>query len=207
MSAVLLIMIAPLCAAAIWLEHVGPLPLIGAGWARPAPRVWPADLMGPLTAYANEQRDAAPIFNEPILGGFLIYNSPKLRVFIDGRCELYGQAFLREFVAAWRDPSRVDQWQKQFGFRAALIEADSPLRRYFDKSGQWRLVAKSPAAVFYRLNEHGSAIGIQDDLTQRRKEYRRKSIPLEQKITEGTELGCSSVSSVFSCSIRSYLRH
>jgi hypothetical protein len=152
LSAVLLIMIAPLLAAAVWLEHVGPLPLIGASWARPAPRVWPGDLMEPLTAYADQQQVGTPIFNEPILGGFLIYNFPKLRVFIDGRCELYGQAFLREFVAAWRDPFRVDQWQKQFGFRAALIEADSPLRSYFDKSGKWRLVAESPAAAFYRMD-------------------------------------------------------
>ena len=152
MTAAILIMTAPLFAAAIWLKHVGPLPLIGAGWARPTPRVWPEGLIGPLTAFADEHRDGTPVFNEPILGGFLIYNFPKLRVFIDGRCELYGEAFLQDFVTAWGDPSRVGQWQEEFGFRAALIEADSPLRSYFDKSGQWRLVAEAPAAVFYRMD-------------------------------------------------------
>jgi hypothetical protein len=103
-----------------------------------------------LTAFADEQPDGTPVFNEPILGGFLIYNFPKFRTFIDGRCELYGEAFLRDFVAAWREPRRVGQWQQEFGFRAALIEADSPLRLYFDKDANWRLVAKSPTAVFYR---------------------------------------------------------
>jgi hypothetical protein len=149
---VLLIMIVPLAAATVWLKHIGPLPLIGAGWARPTPRVWPAELLGPLKSYAAEQPDGTPIFNEPILGGFLIDQCPELRVFIDGRCELYGEGFLRDFVAAWDHPARVDNWQKQFSFRAALVEADSPLRQYFDKSGRWRIVAQSPAAVFYRMN-------------------------------------------------------
>jgi hypothetical protein len=147
----LLIMMVPLAAAAVWLKHVGPLPLVGAGWAHPAPRVWPAELLGPLTSYADTLPDGTPIFNEPILGGFLIDECPKLRVFIDGRCELYGEGFLRDFVAAWNDSERVNQWQKQFGFRAALVEADSPLRQYFDKNSQWRIVAQSPAAVFYRM--------------------------------------------------------
>jgi hypothetical protein len=151
-TVILLIMIMPLAAAAVWLKHVGPLPLIGAGWARPAPRVWPAELLGPLTSYAAEHPDGTLIFNEPILGGFLINKCPTLRVFIDGRCELYGEDFLREFVAAWGDAARVGEWQKQYGFRAAMIEADSPLREYFDNSGQWRVVARSPAAVFYLMN-------------------------------------------------------
>ena len=153
MAAVLLILTAPLLGMAMWLEHVGPLPLIGAGWARPTPRVWPDALIGPLTAFADEHPDGTPVFNEPILGGFLIYNFPRLRTFIDGRCELYGEAFLKNFVAAWREPSNVGRWQQEFGFRAALIEADSPLRRYFDKGDHWRLVAQSPTAVFYRMQD------------------------------------------------------
>jgi hypothetical protein len=158
-AAVVLIMTAPLFVAAIWLEHAGPLPLIGAGWARPTPRVWPGELIEPLTEYAEEHRDGTPVFNEPILGGFLIYNFPKLRVFIDGRCELYGEEFLQDFVAAWRDPSRVGRWQAEFGFHAALIEAGSPLRSYLDSSSQWRLVAEAPAAAFYRREGTGSGVG------------------------------------------------
>ncbi len=149
-ATVVLLMTVPLLVASIWLKHVGPLPLVGAGWARPTARVWPADLTGPLTAYANQRSEGTPVFNEPILGGYLIYKFPKLRVFIDGRCELYGEAFLQDFVAAWRDPARVEQWQRDFGFRAALIEADSPLRSYFEKADGWRRIAESPSAVFYQ---------------------------------------------------------
>jgi hypothetical protein len=84
-----------------------------------------------------------------VLGGFLIYSFPKLRVFIDGRCELYGERLMRDFVAAWQNPTVIDRWQQEYAFRAALIEADSPLRSHFDQNDQWRLVAETPTAVFY----------------------------------------------------------
>jgi hypothetical protein len=153
-AVIVLIMTAPLFVAATWRKQVATLPFIGAGWARPPARVWPESLIESLTSYAAENRDGTPVFNEPILGGFLIYQYPTLRVFIDGRCELYGEPFLRDFVTAWRDPSRVGKWQGEFGFRAAIIEAGSPLRSYFDNHDQWRLVAEAPAARFYRREEN-----------------------------------------------------
>jgi hypothetical protein len=150
-AAVTVVMTTPLFLAAVWLKHVGPLPIVGAQWVRPTSRVWPEELLPALAAYANAQPDGTPIFNEPILGGYLIKNFPSLRVFIDGRCELYGEPFLNDFVTAWRDPSHVGKWQEQFAFRAALIEAKSPLRTYFDNDDRWRQSAKSPAVLFYRM--------------------------------------------------------
>jgi hypothetical protein len=150
-AAIVLIVSLPLFAAAIWLKHVGTLPLVGASWARPTSRVWPEDLLPTLTSYAAAHPHDPRVFNEPILGGFLIQNFPTLRVFIDGRCELYGESFLHDFVAAWRDPSRVREWQSKYQFRAALIEAKSPLRSYFDNDANWQLIAESPAARFYQL--------------------------------------------------------
>jgi hypothetical protein len=158
MAATVLLMTAPLLGAAVWLKHVGSLPLIGAQWASPTPQAWPGDLIAPLTTYAEGQPDATSVFNEPILGGFLIYKFPKVRIFVDGRCELYGETFLRDVVAAWRDPRRVRLWQREFDFRAALIAADSPLRSYFDESDQWRLIAEGRTAMFYRRIQHETTV-------------------------------------------------
>lgn len=144
-----LLVMTPLFASAVWLEHVGPLPLVGRGWARPTPRVWPAEMIEPLAEFADGHPDGTPIFNEPILGGFLIYNFPRLRVFIDGRCELYGEQFLRNFVAAWQRPEMVGDWQREYGFRAALIEAESPLMPYFRATAAWRLVRRCDTASFF----------------------------------------------------------
>jgi hypothetical protein len=151
--ALLLIMSVPLLGVAIWFKHAGPLPLVRASWVRPPARVWPAGLIEPLNSFAEQQPEGTPVFNEPILGGFLIDRFTTLRVFIDGRCELYGEPFLHDFVHAWSDPSLIDKWQQEFGFRAALIEAASPLRRYFDHNPQWQLVGEAHAARFYRMTD------------------------------------------------------
>jgi hypothetical protein len=139
--------------AVTWIAHMASVHRHGIGWGQPTARVWPAGLVEPLNSFVEAQPDGTRIFNEPILGGFLIYNYPDLRVFVDGRCELYGESFLKDIVQAWRTPKQVGQWQEEFGFRAALIEANSPLRLYFDKSDRWRLVASAPSALFYRMDE------------------------------------------------------
>jgi hypothetical protein len=48
--------------------------------------------------YEGEHPDGTPIFNEVLFGGFLIYLTLGLRVFIDDRCELYG------YAGCWRMP-------------------------------------------------------------------------------------------------------
>jgi hypothetical protein len=158
--AAVLIMMVPLLGAAVWMKHVGPLPLEGAGWARPTPRVWPAGILPAVKQFEARQLTATPIFNEPVLGGFLIYNCPRLRVFIDGRCELYGEPLLRDFVAAWQNPERVGQWERQFGFRAALLENGSPLESYFKTRSDWQEVKRSASAVLYVRVEEQSSSGV-----------------------------------------------
>ena len=37
-----------------------------------------------------------------LFGGFLIYHTPGFRVFIDDRCELYGDEFMVKYVKAGR---------------------------------------------------------------------------------------------------------
>jgi hypothetical protein len=147
--AAVLIMMAPLLGATVWTKHVGPLPLVGTGWACPTPRVWPAGILPTVKQFEAHQSTATPIFNEPVLGGFLIYNCPQLQVFIDGRCELYGEPLLRDFVATWQNPERVGQWERQYGFRAALLENGSPLEHYFKTRSNWQEVKRSASAVLY----------------------------------------------------------
>jgi hypothetical protein len=125
------------------------LPVVGKNWTQPTARIWPASILPALKELEARMPGATPIFNEPQLGGFLIYNCPDLRVFIDGRCELYGEPFLREFVAAWDDPASVDRWRRRYAFPAALIAADSPLREYFDGVENWRAISVTSAAVLY----------------------------------------------------------
>ena len=87
-------------------------------------------------------------------GGFLIYFTPGLRVFFDGRCELYGDQFLMDYVdALQRDPARLDRWSREYGFDAALTQTGSAFDRYLASSKGWSRVRRTPKASFYRRLE------------------------------------------------------
>lgn len=127
-----------------------PVPVLGSGWARHDPRQWPVDLLPRLKAIEQRSAPATAVFNDLPLGGFLIFHAPRLRVFIDDRCALYGAALLQAYDHARRHaPQRVDQWQRQYGFRYALVEADTPFDRYLAAQGRWRLLGRTESAALY----------------------------------------------------------
>ena len=86
-----------------------------------------------------------------LLGGFLIYHTPDLRVFIDDRCELYGDEGLLAYEHALReDPAQVDRWAQDYGFEAALTQTGSRFDRYLEGAKGWTPVRRTAAATFYR---------------------------------------------------------
>jgi hypothetical protein len=143
---------AALLAAVVGCQAAGSrAPVIGRGWARLDPQVWPVALAPRL---ANIARDApgAPIFNALDLGGFVAFHAPGLRIFVDDRCELFGGEFLRRYVEAERRaPQQIDDWQSQHGFRWAIVQCGSPFDRHLAASPRWRLDAHDEAAALYRL--------------------------------------------------------
>jgi hypothetical protein len=128
-------------------------PVLGRGWARLDPARWPVELLPELERINRASPEATPIFNDLSLGGFLIYYAPRLRVFIDDRCALYGTEFLQAYDRARReDPSQIDRWQQQYGFRYALVETGTPFDRYLKDSESWQLAEPATrAARLYRL--------------------------------------------------------
>jgi hypothetical protein len=127
------------------------VPLIGRGWARLDAAYWPTELLTDLREIERQQPDGTPIFNDMLLGGFLIYNTPKFRVFIDDRCELYGDAGLLKYVEAReRHPDRIEEWADQFKFELALTESGSGFDEYLSRATGWHVVRRSAAGTLYR---------------------------------------------------------
>jgi hypothetical protein len=128
-----------------------PVPVIGHGWVKVDPKRFPVELLPELRKYEHEHPKGTPIFNEMSFGGFIIYYTPGLRVFIDDRCELYGDEGLMQYAHAYeKEPSQVDQWAKEYGFDIALTERESGFDRYLETAGGWRLVHRTAAATLYR---------------------------------------------------------
>jgi hypothetical protein len=127
-----------------------PLPLFGRGWARHDPRQWPVELL-PTLHELERQVPGAAVFNTLDYGGFLAFHAPRLKTFIDDRCELFGAEFLTAYAEAERHaPQRIDVWADEYGFHLALVRAGSPFDVYLHSSSQWRMLERSPAAVLYR---------------------------------------------------------
>ena len=90
-----------------------------------------------------------------VLGGFLVEYAPNVRVFIDDRCEIYGDEGLLAYVdAVERDPALIDIWAREFGFELALTATGSAFDRYLRHAHGWTLVRETEAGSLYRRAFH-----------------------------------------------------
>jgi hypothetical protein len=147
------------------------LPLVGRGWAKPDPAVWPFELVEDLRAAGKQPQPR--IFNELAFGGFLMMYAPELPVFIDDRCELYVPELLPAYVEALRaDPAtrtrRMEEWTKQYGLNIALTHAPTaptsepgrPFDDYFRSPKAqalgWHVVRQTTAATLFARSDQGT---------------------------------------------------
>ncbi len=126
------------------------VPLVGAGWARLSPTYWPVDALPRVKQRVAESPAASRILNDMTFGGFLIYSCPDARIFIDDRCELYGEQNLQDYVdAAARHPSKIDEWSNQFDAATALVYSRSPFDEYLQQSPAWRCLYRDACCALY----------------------------------------------------------
>ncbi|MCS6863593.1 MAG: hypothetical protein RMJ56_14110 [Gemmataceae bacterium] len=140
--------------------HRVDVPVIGCGWARLDPAFIPSDLTPEVVAYAQRVPPGTPIFNDANLGGYLIYHAPNLKIFMDDRCELYGDENIRFYAETMgRTPEELgrvlEQWAARYGFERALILTNPPgrdpppIERYLSTSPRWVEVARGQRAALY----------------------------------------------------------
>jgi hypothetical protein len=130
-------------------------PLLGRGWVKFDEPLWPTALLPELKKLGDKGQTATDgrprIFNDLQFGGFVIHHAPRLRVFIDDRCALYGGDLLSQYDHARRfEPERLDHWQQQYGFRHALVKTGEPFDRHLAAHPRWAEVQRTKAAVLYR---------------------------------------------------------
>jgi hypothetical protein len=88
--------------------------------------------------YLQANPPPGPMFNSYNWGGYLMFALPDAPVFVDGRTDLYGDAFLTQYLNTavggdgWRDTFA------QYGIRVAVIEKDSGLARRLREEPGWK---------------------------------------------------------------------
>ncbi|HEX3148099.1 MAG TPA: hypothetical protein VHR66_08435 [Gemmataceae bacterium] len=137
------------------------LPLVGRGWAQLDPKIWPVELLPEIREHQNDRTNGTRIFCEYSYGGFLIYHAPGYRVFIDDRCELFGDDFLVKFEQAkaklvlgiYASPAEpFAEWQAEYGsFDFALVETNKAFDEALSELPQaWEVVRQTDTATLYR---------------------------------------------------------
>ncbi len=147
--AILLPVVLVSCCVALQAGQVR-VPILGRGWAGLDPTIWPVELLPELRRIDREHPQGARIFNDHVFGGFLIYHTPNLKVFIDDRCELYGDAWLDRFDRAGTiEPGLMEEWLEQYRIDYVLVETGAVFDRYISEQPGWSPLGRSRAATLY----------------------------------------------------------
>jgi hypothetical protein len=94
--------------------------------------------------------ESGAIYNEYGWGGYLIWKLyPQREVYIDGRADVYGDAFMEEALQTmagerdWRAPL------ERYGVRTVMIKPNSPLASLLRQDAGWRSVYEDRQAVVF----------------------------------------------------------
>jgi hypothetical protein len=100
--------------------------------------------------FIRAQKPPQPVFNDYGWGGYLIWKLyPDYRVYIDGRADVYGDAFMEEFLSA---QSGQTGWRKpldKYGIRTVLIKPDVALASLLRQDTAWQNVFEDQQAVIF----------------------------------------------------------
>ena len=100
--------------------------------------------------FIRENRLPQPIFNEYGWGGYMIWKlQPDYRVYIDGRADVYGDAFMEEFlkthdgIGDWRAPLERE------GVRTVAVNPNTPLASLLRQDKDWRKRFEDKQSVIF----------------------------------------------------------
>jgi len=102
-------------------------------------------------AWIQQNRPAPNLYNSYGWGGYLIWKLyPDYLVYIDGRADVHGDAFIENFLDIYRG---AQGWQNELAARNArlvLIEPDAPLANALANDSQWTRVFSDSQSVIYQ---------------------------------------------------------
>lgn len=130
-------------------------PMVGKGWVKPDENYWPIKSVARLQEYAAREPGEVHIFNEMLFGGFLTFHVPRMKLFIDDRCELCGEEGIRSYVKAENDHVYLAKLASDLNWTAALTIPGSGFDKFFTSRSDWRLDNKTPAANFFVKSSDG----------------------------------------------------
>ena len=139
----------PLCAALLLLAAAL------AGWRMHSvfarlPEIERTRLPANAATFLEQHHLPGPIFNSYSFGGYLIWRLyPDYRVFVDGRADLYGDAFLSHFVEVYEAQVNPRTEFDRLGIRTVIVEPSAMVGVLLGMGHDWKKVYEDRVAVIY----------------------------------------------------------
>jgi len=93
---------------------------------------------------------AGPVFVPDWWGGYLILEWSQARVFVDGRSDMYGDDFLREYAAIYAAAPDWARRLEEAGVNWLLLPQDAPLVEVLRSSTRWVPWGADSTAIVFR---------------------------------------------------------
>ncbi len=104
--------------------------------------------------YLEEKGLHERIYNLYHWGGYLLWRLyPQERVYIDGRADLYGDAFIEEYLKAYRGEPGWQEILSEHGVELVLIDRGSGLAAVLDHDRGWQRAYQDEVAVLYKRSK------------------------------------------------------
>ncbi|MBN2563735.1 MAG: hypothetical protein JXQ75_22690 [Phycisphaerae bacterium] len=94
-------------------------------------------------------RKHVKVFNDLGLGGYLIFASPQVQIYIDDRCELYRDDGLLQYSSFLRTPESIDAFAAYEDIGLALTRSRSRFDEHFAASPAWTTLYRDATASLY----------------------------------------------------------
>ena len=115
------------------------------GYAHENPAIAPA----PALAAARQAGLAGPVFNDYDFGGYLIFEG--VAPFVDGRIDLYGDAFMRDYAAALAaEGDALSRLLARYHVAWTMLKPGEPAIAALDRDPAWERVYADASAVVHR---------------------------------------------------------
>jgi hypothetical protein len=102
-------------------------------------------------AFVKENRITGNTITDPnIWSGYLIWETPQNPVYIDGRIDMYGDAFVRDYLGIIQGLSRWQDPFDKYSVQVAIISPTSVLRLQLEQSPQWQKIYSDEMAIVFQ---------------------------------------------------------
>jgi hypothetical protein len=98
-------------------------------------------------AFLQAHPSAGPMFNHYDWGGYLMWKLYPARVFIDGRADVYGEKFLRDFADTYQFK---DDWQsllERWNIQTVVVPSNSALATGLRQAPGWKVAYQDSQAI------------------------------------------------------------